>query len=117
MNAVEERDQIRSVMQSRAEAIERLQSIRASAEAALRDGSSVITMALTRESAPTAERIHLAGHGGPLGELVNAKPVGSAWQVVGTFKCAAVIAWATKQIETLLLESLKAGGIKATVVK
>lgn len=87
----------------RHEAIEIVQKIRAAAELALADGSGVIALALTRETAPTAERIRLTGHGGPIGDVLNAKPdvQGRGWHVVGRFQCAAVIRWATKSINEL----------------
>lgn len=85
----------------RSEAIQLVQNIRNVAELALVEGSPIVRIVVQKESAPTSERIHLAGHGGPVGDVCEIKPTGSAWIVTAKFRCAAVILWANKSIQRL----------------
>jgi hypothetical protein len=87
-------------------AIETLQSIRAAAEAALKDGVACICVTLFREHPPTGDCVNLCGHSGPRGDVLNAVHVTESgqhwWRVTGRFRAAKLITFCAKSIETIL---------------
>jgi len=87
-------------------AIETLQSIRAAAEAALKDGVACICVTLFREHPPTGDCVNLCGHSGPRGDVLDAVHVTESgqhwWRVTGRFRAAKLITFCAKSIETIL---------------
>lgn len=81
--------------------VERLNSLRRLAAAAIQDGEPFVYLTVRKPVIPSTWRVHLGDHRGPLGEVTQITPV-SGWAAVSLrLKPAAVLLWCEQEAERL----------------
>lgn len=92
MNFEAERDQ-------RVAFVNRLNLLRRTAGAALRDGEPFVYFTIRKASPPTGRTIHLSDRRGPIGDVSQSMPGSDSWAVSARFRPAAVVAWCQSEAE------------------
>lgn len=81
--------------------VERLNSLRRLAAAAIRDGEPFVYLTIRKQVIPSTWRVHLGNHRGPLGDVVQITPVDGVAAVSLRLKPAAVVLWCQQEAERL----------------
>jgi hypothetical protein len=82
--------------------VRRLNQLRRTAAAALKDGEPFVYFTIRKPSPPTGRTIHLSDRSGPIGTIEQATPVpDSYWAVSARFRPAAVVLWCQQEAERL----------------